>query len=163
MIIIFRINDIIDLPLVDNITFQKLCKIRDVIIDLRENRVYALTCNGKFFSRSLGAVLFRNVTSISQNNVSVTDKIKIINLKELRMEKGCCQSYQSILGKPVTGFRGEALGIIRDILIDTNSGIIEAYELSEGYLDDFLKGRHIVETDGRSILPVEREYPLYHR
>jgi len=57
------------------------------------------------------------------------------------------QSYRNILGKMVLSSRGDTLGIVRDLLIDTDSGIINAYELSEGYIDDIIKGRHIIELD----------------
>ena len=149
---IFRINDIIDLPVVDSISAQRLCTIRDVIIDLRESRIYALICKEKFFGKSLEAVPFRSVTAISQNNVTVTGRISLISLRELRMKQRRYQSYQSILGKLVQCSKGETLGAVRDLLIDTNSGIIKAYELSEGYIDDFLRGRHIIEMDSRHIL-----------
>lgn len=144
---IFRINDIIDLPVVDSISVQRLCIVRDVIIDLRESRVYALVCKEKFFGRPLEAVPFRNVTAISQNSVTVAGRINFISIRELRIKQRRYQSYQSILGKLVLCSKGETMGIVRDILIDTNSGIIKAYELSEGYIDDFLSGRHIIEMD----------------
>ena len=147
MINIFRINDIIDLPVVDSITAQRLCTIRDVIIDLRESRIYALVCRERLFRRSLEAVPFRHVTEISQSSIAVTGRINLISLRELNIKHRRLQSYQSILGKLVLSSRGETLGIIRDILIDTNSGVIKAYELSEGYIDDFLRGRHIMELD----------------
>jgi uncharacterized protein YrrD len=57
------------------------------------------------------------------------------------------QSYNLILGKLVLGTHGEILGVIRDLLIDVDTGLIRAYELSEGYLDDFLKGRQIVSLE----------------
>ena len=62
------------------------------------------------------------------------------------------QSYGAILGKLVLSSRGETLGVVRDLLFDTASGVIKAYELSEGYLDDFLHGRHIVGIDYENLL-----------
>jgi uncharacterized protein YrrD len=144
---IFRINDIIDLPMVDRISAQRLSTIGDVIIDLRENRVYALVCRKRFFKRSLEAVPFKNVTEISLNSVEVNSKLNPIRLRELSIKYRRFQSCQNIMGKMVLSSRGENLGIVRDILIDSNSGIIKAYELSEGYIDDFLTGRHIIELD----------------
>lgn len=147
MIGIFRVNDIIDLPMVDSISAQRLCTIRDVIIDLRENRVYALVLRERLFKRSLEAVPFKNVTAISQNCVEVNSRINPIGLRELSIKHRRFQSCQNIMGKMVLSSRGETLGIIRDILIDAKSGIIKAYELSDGYIDDFLRGRHIIELD----------------
>jgi uncharacterized protein YrrD len=142
---IFRINDIIDLPVFDSISSQRICTIRDVIIDLRERRVYALVCKERFLKRSLEAIPFRNVEGISQGSVKISGKTSLISAGELRIKQRRYQSYQTILGKLVLNFRGDTLGIVRDIIIESNSGIIKAYELSEGYIDDFLRGRHIVE------------------
>jgi len=142
---IFRVNDIIDLPVVDSITAQRLSTIRDVFIDLKESRVYALVCKEKLLRRSLEAIPFTNVAEISQGGIAVDGRMNILSLRELSIKRRRFQSYQSILGKLVLNFRGETLGVIRDILIDTESGVIKAYELSEGYIDDFLGGRHIME------------------
>lgn len=147
VITIFRINDMIDLPVVDSITFRRLCTIRDVIIDLRENRVYALVCKERLFKRYLEAIPFRNVSAITQNSIGLVGKMNQISLRELSIKHRRFQSYSNILGKLVLSSRGETMGVIRDLLIDTNNGIIKAYELSEGYLDDFIGGRHIVGLD----------------
>ena len=144
---IFRVNDLIDLPVIESMSAQRLCTIRDVIIDMRESRVYALVCKERLFRRYLEAIPFRNVAAITQNNVAVTGKIDQISLRGLGMKYRRFQSYKNILGKIVLSSRSETLGIIRDLLIDTNSGIIKAYELSEGYIDDILTGRHIVELE----------------
>ena len=147
MIGIFRLNDIIDLPLIDRISAQRLSTIKDVIIDLREKRVYALVCKERLFKRSLEAVPFRNVTSITLNGVEMNSKTSLISLRELSVKYRRFQCCQNIVGKMVLSSRGETLGIIRDILIDEESGVIKAYELSDGYIDDFLRGRYIIELD----------------
>lgn len=144
---IFRVNDIIDLPVCDNITAQKLCTIHDAIIDIKKSRVYALVCKERLFSRSLEAIPFLHIAEISQSSIIVADRTSIINLRDLNIKRRRFQSCQNILGKLVLSSRGETLGVIRDILIDTKSGAIKAYELSEGYIDDFLGGRHIMKLD----------------
>lgn len=153
MINIFRINDLIDLPVIDSMSAQKLCSIKDVIIDIREYRVHALVCRERMFRRSLEALPFKNVESISQNGIWTGGNIGRMSSRGLLAKQKRFKSYQYILGKLVHSSEGESLGVIRDILFDTNSGIIKAYELSEGYIDDFLSGRHIVEMkSGHSLL-----------
>ncbi len=149
---IFRINDIIDLPLIDSLSAQRLCTIRDVILDMRENRVFALVCRERLFRRTLEAIPYRNVVSITQNGVGVAGITRQISLREMSMKHRRYQSYGAILGKLVLSSRGETLGVVRDLLFDTASGVIKAYELSEGYLDDFLHGRHIVGIDYENLL-----------
>ena len=147
MINIFRVNDIIDLPVVESASAQRLCTIRDVIIDMRESKVYALVCKERLFRRTLEMIPFRNVAAITQNSVTVVGRIDRVSLRGLGTKYRRFQSYKNILGKIVLSTRSETLGIIRDLLIDTNSGIIKAYELSEGYIDDILRGRHIMELE----------------
>ncbi len=114
---------------------------------MRESRVYALVCKERLLRRTLEAIPFRNVAAITQNSVAVIGRIDQISLRGLSMKYRRFQSYKSILGKIVLSSRGETLGIIRDLIFDTNSGIIKAYELSEGYIDDLLRGRHIIELE----------------
>lgn len=144
---IFRINDIIDLPVIDSKSARRICTIRDVIIDLRENRVYALICRERFFRRYMETIAFRNVSAITQNSIAVIGRTDRLNVRELCMKQRRFQSYNLILGKLVIGTHGEILGVIRDLLIDIDTGMIKAYELSEGYLDDFLKGRQIISLE----------------
>lgn len=144
---IFRINDIIDLPVIDIESARRVSTIRDVIIDLRENRIYALICRERFIRRYTEAIAYKNVNLITQNSVGVTGRTERLNIRELCMKQRRFQSYNLILGKLVLGTHGEMLGVIRDLLIDTDTGIIKAYELSEGYLDDFLKGRKIISLE----------------
>lgn len=151
----FRINDMIDLPVIQSITRQRLCTIRDVIIDMHENRVYAFVCKERILKRSLEAISYRNIIAITQNSVIAEGKTSQISIDELSMEHRRFQSYRKVLGKMVLSSKGETLGIIRDLLIDTSTGIIKAYELSEGYLDDILKGRHIVELESGHTLSGE--------
>lgn len=149
---IFRINDLIDLPVIDSLSSHRLCTIRDVIVDLRENRIFALVCRERLFRRTLESIPYRNVVSITQNGVGVAGDTRQISLRELSMKHRRYQSYGIILGKLVLSSRGETLGVVRDLLIDTASGVIKAYELSEGYLDDFLHGRQIVGIDYENLL-----------
>lgn len=153
MINIFRINDLIDLPVIDSMSARKLCSIKDVIIDIREYRVHALVCREKVLGRSLEAMPFKNVESISQNGIWVKGSFSHMCSRSLLTKQKRLKSYQHVLGKLVRSHEGESLGVIRDILFDTDTGIIKAYELSEGYIDDFLRGRHIVEMkSGHSLL-----------
>ena len=143
----FRVNDIIDLPVVHCMSAKKMCTIRDVIIDLKEVRVYALVCRERILKRYIEAVPFGNITSITQNSVVITGRMKQISLAELSMKQRRYQSYKNMLGKMVLNSKREALGITSDLLIDTDSGVISAIELSEGYIDDILKGRRILKLD----------------
>lgn len=152
MIAIFRINDIIDLPVIDSLSSHRLCTIRDVIVDLRENNIFALVCRERLLRRTLEAIPYSNVVSITQNGVGVAGAARQISLRELSMKHRRYQSYGIILGKLVLSSRGDTLGVVRDLLFDTSSGAIKAYELSEGYLDDFLHGRHIVGIDYENLL-----------
>lgn len=167
MVSIFRINDIIDLPVVDIISSRRLCTIRDVLIDLRENRIYALVCKEKLFRRTLEAIPYRSVRSITQNGIAIEGNINQVSLRELSVKHRRFQSFEEILGKLVQSSRGETLGVVRDLLIDTNSGLIKACELSDGYLDDFISGRHIVGIDyenmltGKNIVLNEYNFPLH--
>ena len=147
MISIFRINDIIDLPVFDCVSEEKRCTVRDVIIDTKENRLHILICRERMLGRSLEAIPYKNVESISQNGIRASGNISRMSPRGLLAKQRRFSSCQDILGKLVQSTRGEPLGIIRDILFDTNTGIIKAYELSEGYFDDFIRGRHIVELE----------------
>ena len=50
-----------------------------------------------------------------------------------------------ILNKIVLSNEGEVIGIIRDIFLDIEKGIYFGFEISEGYIDDIITGRKLIE------------------
>lgn len=146
-IFIFRINDIIDLPIIDRTSGQRICTVKDVVIDTRENRVYALVCKERLIKRSIEIVPYNDVIAITQNYVVIYGKDSIINEREALSIYRRYTSIENILGKLVINSRGEILGIIRDLLINSADGHIKAYEYSAGYFDDLVSGRRIIQFD----------------
>lgn len=146
-IFIFRINDIIDLPIIEKNSGQRICTAKDVIIDAGENRVYALLCSRGFIDRSMEVIPYERVTGVSQNYITISGRDSMIKLRETRLNHLRYMRYENIVGKLVINSREEILGIIRDLLIDADDGRIIAYELSDGYLDDLMRGRKIVQFD----------------
>lgn len=133
--------------MVEKTSGERFCTVKDVIIDSKENRVYALVCKESLIKRSKEAIPYSSVISLSQNYVLITRKDSAVIHREIWYRNRHCMSYEFIIGKLVINSRGEILGIIRDLLIDAESGAIKAYELSEGYIDDIVKGRRIIELD----------------
>jgi len=145
---LFRVNDIVDLPIIEKTSGQRICTVKDVIVDTRENRVYALLCRERLIKRSCEIIPYDDVISITQNYVMIAGKTGVLRQKRTISRRSRYQGLDDILGKLVINKRGEILGIIRDLLINSDNGRIIAYELSEGYLDDLVTGRRIVEFDG---------------
>jgi len=102
----FRINDMIDLPIIQDKSAQRICTVRDVIVDMREIRIYALVCREKLLRRFLEAVPFENVEEITQSSIIITGRICRIDLRQLEMKSRRFQSYGNILGKLVLNPRG---------------------------------------------------------
>lgn len=144
-IFIFRVNDIIDLPIIDRASGQRICTVKDVIIDARENKVYALVCREHLIRRATEIIPYDYVIDVTQNYVMITKKCNIIKHREIPSMNRRFFSIENIIGKLIMNKKGEIIGAIRDIMLNTSDGSISAYEISEGYFDDLLSGRRIIE------------------
>jgi uncharacterized protein YrrD len=144
-IFIFRVNDIIDLPIIDRASGQRICTVKDVIIDARENKVYALVCKEHLIRRVTEIIPYDYVIAVTQNFIMITKKCNIIKHREIPSMNRRFFSIDNIIGKLILNAKGEIIGIIRDIMLNTSNGSINAYEISEGYFDDLVTGRRIIK------------------
>ena len=49
-----------------------------------------------------------------------------------------------MMGRSVVSQTGEKLGVVHDMVFDTETGSLEGFELSKGFMNDMIAGRRIV-------------------
>lgn len=53
-------------------------------------------------------------------------------------------SLDEMMGRSVLSRKGESLGVVHDMVFDMETGSLEGFELSKGFMNDMLEGRKIV-------------------
>jgi uncharacterized protein YrrD len=140
----FRASDLLDLPIIPLMDGNNSkYTVKSLLIDGFSNRIKAIVCKEGALKKSLSILSYNKVISIDINGIIVSDikcieKIAVKNLSDyLQLE--------IITKSIVKGNNGDFYGMITDIYFNLLNGKITGYELSEGYLDDIVNGRRIID------------------
>ncbi|MGB7604168.1 MAG: hypothetical protein WBL93_01700 [Lutisporaceae bacterium] len=143
----FRISDLLDLP-IKTILGEDNTKhtVKSVLLDGNKNKIAAIVCKEGTLKKYCKTIPYERIISIDTNGVIISDENCIKKIKQNEI-----LSYlqlEDIIKKDVKSNTGDFHGILTDIYINLLTGAITGYELSEGYLDDFMNGRRIINIDG---------------
>ena len=53
-------------------------------------------------------------------------------------------SLEEVMGRGVLSKNGENIGVIHDMIFDIETGALEGFELSKGFINDMLEGRRVI-------------------
>ena len=88
---------------------------------------------------------------VALDNILRMDKNSCVIYSEASMErvpKGHAlkkrTGYEDMLGRNVKSKNGTGLGVVKDLIYSTETGVIEGLELSRGFMEDAMQGRNVV-------------------
>jgi len=91
-------------------------------------------------------ILFDNIKSINNNELVITSKYHILSPYEIPEIYAAFNDPIKIIGFHIYNEKNDLIGIIKDIIIQKNTGKILAFIIGNGLIDDLI--------EGYSILPV---------
>ena len=109
---------------------ERIGRIQDLIIDPEQRQVLALLIKPVGLLTSSRAVLYEGVRSVGKDAVVVTNESFIVPVDRHPGLKAAKNRGITILGKPVMTEGGRMLGIIRDVVIDSASGRVHGYVMT---------------------------------
>ena len=69
------------------------------------------------------------------------DSVKKLSRKqELKQKSG----LDELMGRSVVSEKGENLGVVHDMVFDMETGSLEGFELSRGFMNDMIEGRKVI-------------------
>lgn len=139
-------RQLLSLPVVEALTGEGLGEVKELLYDIRECQLKGFVVADGGWLRGAKAVLLPQVQEITDTAVVVEDRSSVRDVREIEglPSVGC-----NVKGYNLITADGRELGIIQDLVISPDSGKIEGYELSDGVIDDLLKGRITVVVAGR--------------
>ncbi|MDF2521061.1 MAG: hypothetical protein K0R84_1689 [Clostridia bacterium] len=142
----FRVSDLVDLPVktVKGGMKQKYA-VKSVLIDGVNNRAAALVCKEGAIKKYLKIIPYEKIIAIDIDGIIIPDDscISKISSKDI---KNYFQ-LEDIVNKTVLNLSGNLQGTLTDLYINLLTGKIASIEVSEGYLDDLVRGRRIVSLE----------------
>ncbi len=128
-------DSILGLPVICERTGKKIGLAEDVQCDPVDRKIEGIIVVSTGYRTKTFLVDFKDIVSIGEVIVVAGyDCAKEINKKDL----------DGIVGRTVIGDDGQELGMVSNIIFNTDGGHIEGYELSKGVLDDLVVGRNIL-------------------
>lgn len=130
-------ESLIGLPVIDARKQMQIGIVKDLYINEKWTHVAGiyLTCKG--WGRNDIDIPYASLTIGTDSIMAEGDQINKAGPKDNNIVK-------SLLNKQVIREDGQELGFVSDIILDTLTGRIEGLELSEGLVDDLLKGRQLM-------------------
>ncbi|MBZ4652821.1 MAG: hypothetical protein JG781_159 [Peptococcaceae bacterium] len=124
-----------NLPVIEVSSGQLLGYVRE--IEVKENsRLSGLYVTS--LSNEICYVPWDNIASIGRDAIFIKSKEENQKVESVPVEK------TAYCGSWVMSASGKNLGTIEDIVIEESSGNVVGYEISDGYLKDFLMGRSVI-------------------
>lgn len=144
----FRVSDLLDLPIMLLMEGNSSkYTVKSLLIDGFSNRIAAIICKEGALKKSLRILYYNKIISIDTNGIIISD-LKCIEKIALKNLSNYLQ-LEVITKSIVKSSNGDLYGMITDIYINLLNGKITGYELSEGYLDDIVNGRRIINIQGK--------------
>lgn len=143
-----KYGEVAGLPVICSNDGKKIGTVKDIIFCPGTKEVKAFLLDESRYKTKKKIAMFEDVLNIGSGAVIINDCSKIKVLKNTEFENMFkCRS--KITGARIYSSSGEDLGIVKDVLFDLNTGLIEGMEVSDGMIQDIFQGRRIVPLFGK--------------
>jgi len=139
---------VLGLPVICTADGKNLGTIKDIIFCPKEKSVVAFLIECKGYNRRKKVVFASDVLSLGRDALIVNDADDVRDLKKV-LHRPEFKDKGDILGLPIYTKNGEDLGTAKDVLFDLKHGKIDGIEVSDGLLQDIVKGRSVLPLIGK--------------
>lgn len=158
-----RVSDLIDLPIYTLMNGNKFkYSVKSLLLDGFSNRIAAIVCKEGTLNKKFLIIPYEKIISVDINGIVVSDVECIVKVAHKDLNK--YMQLDAVINKIVRSSSGDFYGILTDIYINPLTGKISNYELSEGYIDDIVNGRKVIEIKNNlNNTVINQEIILYQR
>lgn len=151
-----KYSEVLNLPVICADSGRKAGVVKDILFDLENREVKALLLEHTGLMPGKRLVLVKELLSLGNDAAIISDAGFVTNMsrKGFRAAFGDRKELfggenGSLLGRRVFSKAGGELGIVKDVIFDIQSGKIEAFEISDGILQDIIQGRRLLPLFGK--------------
>lgn len=143
-----RYSEVLGLPVISMDGGKKMGIVEDIIFNPGSREVKALLLRKKGYEICKKAVLVKDVLKIGRDAVIIRENSSVckVNQNDVKEE---IKDQGEVKGLRIYTGNGEDLGVVKDVLFDYRTGVMEGLELSDGLLQDLLTGRVILPLFGK--------------
>lgn len=146
-----RGSELLELPIFNYEENKKIAYLESFLLNIYTRKIEALTAKKNILLNNIIYIPIYNINHVYNDKVTTKfDPIK--KSEEYEVDSKQYIDYQQIINKTIMGYNKSILGVVRDIWIDEITWDYLAYEISEGYLDDFISGRKLMYSNQEYII-----------
>lgn len=138
-----RYKQLITLKVIDKNLNRPIGRIKDVLYSADYRKVdYLIVKNNNLLKNKI--IIDYNSISFQNNNKIIYNKtIDIIDFKMDKYIENAKEGYK-LIDKEIKNEVGECIGFVRDVVIDRENGKVDGFIITEGLIEDLLKGRNYI-------------------
>ena len=143
-----RYSEVLGLPAICLEDGKKVGVIKNIIFCPKKKKLLAFLLECRSYELSKKVILAEDIINLGKDAVIISD---LKCLKDLRKIKNTDEFIDKgeVIGLRVYSRSGEDMGIVKDVIFDYKTGSIEGVEISDGLMQDIVKGRSVLPLIGK--------------
>lgn len=143
-----RYSEVLNLPVLCADSGKKAGVIKDIIFGLESKKVKALLLEQSGISLKKKVIFLDELLSLGSDAAVVNNRSCVSEMDRMAYSEAF-RDEGTLLGLKVFSKAGGELGTVKDVMFDWQTGKIESFEVSDGMLQDVMKGRKLVPLFGK--------------
>lgn len=143
-----RSSEVLGLPVIAFENGKKLGDIKDIVYCPKKREIKGFILENRGFDRRKRMLLFKDVLNIGKDAIIAQGPDCVVPVRESGAGEGTGDEG-GILGLKIYSRSGENLGVVKDVLFDQKTGLVEGVEASDGLIQDIIQGRKLVPLFGK--------------
>ena len=150
-----KLRRLLGLPVLEIEHGTRLGKVQEVVLNVEQAAVAGVViAEPTWFSHERG-IAFADLHGIGRDAVTVRDAGAV---RDFSAVVGAFGAYklQALCDKQIYTETGDYLGVVADVACNPETGEIRFYELSDGCITDFLRGRSVMPLPPAQVVGEDR-------
>lgn len=122
--------------------------VEDCIFDSRSKRIFSCIVMKKTPRTHLYILKFNDIKHLGDN---IMAKGKLFQVNKNIIVKYSCKMLNCYIDRPIIGSNGNAIGEMKDAIVDEDTGVIKAIICSRGFVEDMMEGRRVILVDEETV------------
>lgn len=144
-------RELVSLPVVTQKERKYLGEVKDYIYDPYQKIIMGYLVENVGWLRDGKGFLHTDLIKHENDCLIVEDESVIRNIGTILELKEVLERKVDIRGMQVEKDNGQYIGVVEDLVLDSQTGEITGYEISDGIIQDLLDGRAIIPNKGITI------------
>ncbi|NLY67450.1 MAG: hypothetical protein GX069_07805 [Tissierellia bacterium] len=137
-----RYKQLITLKVMDKYLKNPIGRIKDVLYSSDYRRIDYIVINNGYLLKNKVIIDYKSL-SFQENNKIIYNNTDIFNFKMDKYVENTNEGYK-LIDKEIRNEYGECIGFVKDVVIDKDEGKVEGFIITEGIIEDLLKGRNYI-------------------